>query len=77
MKTTDRRNFLRTSLTGLAGLASVPLLGGLAGCQQVPTHGESAAEPVARPGKVTVLPTTKLSDRVTLIGNAPGNVLAL
>jgi glyoxylase-like metal-dependent hydrolase (beta-lactamase superfamily II) len=78
MKTTDRRNFLRTSLTGLAGLASVPLLGGLAGCQQVPTHGETAAaEPVVRPGKTTVLPTTKLSDRITLIGNAPGNVLAL
>jgi cyclase len=78
MKTTDRRNFLRTSLTGLAGLASVPLLGGLVGCQQVPIHGETAAaEPVVRPGKTTVLPTTKLSDRITLIGNAPGNVLAL
>ncbi len=36
MKTTDRRSFLRGSLTGLAGLAAMPLLGGLTGCQQVP-----------------------------------------
>jgi cyclase len=79
MKTTDRRKFLQGSLTGLAGLVSVPLLGGLTGCQQVPTHaGESAAaEPVVRTGKATVLATTKLSDRVTLISDAPGNVLAL
>ena len=78
MKTTDRRRFLQGSLTGLAGLASVPLLGSLAGCQQVPTQGESAAAaPVARAGKAAALTTQKLTDRVTLISETPGNVLAL
>jgi len=71
---TDRRSFLRTSLTGLAGLASVPLLGGLTGCQQVPTRGEPA---VRATGKAPDLTTQKLADRVTLITDAPGNVLAL
>ena len=42
--TTDRRNFLQTSLSGLAALASVPLLGGgLTGCQQVPSREKPAA----------------------------------
>jgi cyclase len=74
MKTTDRRSFLHTSLTGLAGLASVPLLGGLTGCQQVPTAGEAAARTSVR---TSALPTTKLTDQITLISDAPGNVLAL
>jgi cyclase len=78
MKTTDRRSFLRDSVTGLAGLAAVPLLGGLGGCQQVPTRGESAAAgPTAPAGKGTALATQKLTDRVTLITDAPGNLLAL
>jgi cyclase len=72
MKTTDRRKFLQASLTGLAGLASVPLLGSLTACQQVPPRGESAAHATGK-----ALPTTKLADRVTLISDAPGNVLAL
>ena len=56
----------------------MPLLGSLAGCQQVPSQGETAAAaPLARAGKATALTTTKLSERVTLIGEAPGNVLAL
>lgn len=67
MKTIDRRNFLQTSLGGFAGLASVPLLSGLAGCQQLPSQTASA----------TALPTEKLSDRVMLITGAPGNVVAL
>lgn len=63
--TTDRRSFLQTSLTGLAALASVPLLGaGLEGCQQVPSRKNA-------------LPTEKLTERVTLITGAPGNVVAL
>jgi glyoxylase-like metal-dependent hydrolase (beta-lactamase superfamily II) len=79
MKTTDRRRFLQGSLTGLAGLASVPLLGSLSGCQQVPTRGEAAAAAPVAPAntKATVLATTKLTDGLTLITNAPGNVLAL
>src|SRR5688572_19132010 len=65
MKMTDRRSVLKAGLGGLAGLASVPLLGGLAGCQQIPSR------------QTTVLPKEKLTERVTLITGAPGNVIAL
>jgi cyclase len=75
MKTTDRRSFLQAGLTGLAGLASVPLLGGsLAGCAQTPSRpaaAGSATEPK------TALTTEKLTERVTLISGVPGNVLVL
>jgi len=70
MTTTNRRSFLQTSLSGLAGLASVPLLGGLEGCQQAPT----------RPGvaeRRAPLPIEKLTDRVSVVSGAPGNVVAL
>jgi cyclase len=73
MKTTDRRNFLQASLSGLAGLAAVPLLGSLSGCQQVPARGPAAQTG----GRTSVLPITKLSDRISIIGEAPGNVVAL
>jgi cyclase len=73
MKTTDRRNFLQASLSGIAGLASLPLLGSLSGCQQVPTREPAAATS----GRTGALPMTKLSDRITIIGEAPGNVVAL
>jgi glyoxylase-like metal-dependent hydrolase (beta-lactamase superfamily II) len=72
MKTTDRRSFLRTSLGGLAGLASVPLLGGLGGCQ----HVASPPSASATPGRTT-LQANKLTDRVSVIGGAPGNVVTL
>jgi cyclase len=68
--TTDRRSFLQGSLSGLAGLAAVPLLGGLAGCQQLPSKEPTTARKPA-------LSTEKLADRVTLITGAPGNVVAL
>jgi len=73
MKTTDRRSFLHASLSGLAGLASMPLLGGLAGCQQLPSR-QSTGSTNAR---TTSLSTEKLGDRITLITGAPGNVVAL
>ncbi|MGH8260624.1 MAG: MBL fold metallo-hydrolase, partial [Steroidobacteraceae bacterium] len=69
MTTTDRRSFLQASLGGLAGLASVPLLTGLEGCQQLPVR--PAAE------KVAALPSTKLGDRISVVTGAPGNVVAL
>ena len=78
MKMTDRRSFLQTSLTGLAGLASAPLLGGLAGCQQLPSQqpaGRQPAGPTA--ARRTALPAEKLTDRVSLISGAPGNAVAL
>jgi cyclase len=61
MKTTDRRGFL-------AGLMSVPLVGGLAACQQFPSQS-SARRPA--------LTAEKLTERVTLVSGAPGNVIAL
>jgi cyclase len=73
MKMTDRRNFLQASLSGLAGLAAVPLLGSLAGCQQVPTRDAAAGST----GRASALAMTRLSDRITLIDGAPGNVVAL
>ena len=69
MTTTDRRSFLQGSLSGLAGLASVPLLGELAGCQSLATR--PAAEQAA------ALPSQKLNDRIMVVSGAPGNVLAL
>ncbi len=70
MKTTDRRSFLQASLSGLAGVVSVPLLGGgLAGCQQLPsrqsagsTTGQTTGGTTARK---TALTTEKLADRLT------------
>ena len=73
MKTTDRRNFLQGSLTGFAGLASLPLWGSLAGCQTAPP-GTSAG---ASSASTTTLTTQKLTERITLIGGAPGNLVAL
>jgi cyclase len=64
--TGDRRGFLRASLRGLAVLASVPVLAGLDGCQTAP----------ATAGK-TAVTTEKLTERVTLVTGAPGNVVAL
>lgn len=61
MKTTDRRSFLQAGLGGIAGLA-------LAGCQQLPSQPT---------GRKTALTTEKLTERLTLIGGAPGNVVAL
>jgi cyclase len=66
MKMTDRRNFLQAGLGGLAGLA-------LAGCQGVPSPQAGAAGAA----RSTALPSEKLTERITLITGAPGNVLAL
>jgi glyoxylase-like metal-dependent hydrolase (beta-lactamase superfamily II) len=73
MNTTDRRSFLQTSLAGLAGLTSVPLLGGLAGCQQLssPRPTGSTSAPATAPS------IAKLGDRMSLISGVPGNVVAL
>jgi cyclase len=73
MKTTDRRSFLRAGVGGLAGLASVPLLGGLAGCQPTPTKPSTASSSARR----ATLTSEKLAERIALIGGAPGNVIAL
>jgi cyclase len=68
----DRRNFLKTSLQGIAGLTTLPVLGSLAGCQHLP--GDSSHEQTAR-GKA--LPITRVSERISVISDAPGNVTVL
>jgi glyoxylase-like metal-dependent hydrolase (beta-lactamase superfamily II) len=71
-----RREFLRTSLSGAAGLAAMPLLSGLGGCQTAPARpaGAQAGAPAARPG---ALATAKITERVSVISNTPGNVVVL
>jgi glyoxylase-like metal-dependent hydrolase (beta-lactamase superfamily II) len=74
MKMTNRRSFLQAGVTGLAGLASLPLLGGgLAGCAQTPTRAASGSSAAPKPP----LATEKLTERVTLVSGVPGNVIAL
>ena len=64
----DRREFLRSSL-GLAGLGGLPLLGGLAGCQQTPARASTP-----RAGAVS---RTPVAGRVSVIAGVPGNVTVL
>ena len=81
IKKQERRNILRAGIS----LASAPLLGGLVSCSgeqenpgaqsvQVAQETEIPQEVIQAP---SLLPTEPLSDRVILISNAPGNVLAL
>jgi cyclase len=64
----DRRDFL----TRLAGMGALPLLGGLAGCQQTPARSTSGqAQPAS------ALSTAKLTDRISVVSGAPGNVVVL
>lgn len=65
----DRRAFIRSSVGGLAGLGALPILGGLAGCQQAPTR---AATP--RAGAVS---RTAVAGKVSVIAGVPGNVIVL
>jgi glyoxylase-like metal-dependent hydrolase (beta-lactamase superfamily II) len=59
----DRRHFLKTSLGGLAVA--------LAGCQQNP------AQPKAAQAARMPMATEKITDRVSVISGAPGNVVLL
>ena len=78
MNKSDRRSFLQASLGGLAGLASVPLLGGgLAGCQLPAQQPNGRPVPGPTSERKTALATEKLTDRVSLITGTPGNAVAL
>lgn len=70
----DRRSFLQAAVGGLAGLASMPLLGGLSGCEHLSSQQPTAGSTTAR---TTALPTRQIADRISVIGGAPGNVVAL
>jgi cyclase len=70
----DRRKFLKDSLGGIAGLTALPLVGSLAGCAQGPTR-ESAAGTSVRRAKA--LPVTKVTERIRVVTEAPGNVVVL
>jgi glyoxylase-like metal-dependent hydrolase (beta-lactamase superfamily II) len=71
--THDRRHFLKTGLGGLAGLTALPLLGGLAGCQQNPARQPKDPQT----GRATALSTAKVAGRISVISGAPGNVVVL
>jgi cyclase len=77
MKTTDRRSFLQTSLGGFAGLASMPLLASLTGCQNVPTRQSGESTAAAAAPRTAPLPMAMLTDTVSVISDAPGNVVVL
>jgi cyclase len=67
MHTADRRSFLKTGAGALAGLAAIPVLGGLGGCQHVPGRSTASARPQ----------TQSLGGKVSVVSGVPGNVLVL
>lgn len=69
MQQRDRRNFLKTSAGALAGMAAMPMLGSLAGCQ-----GGAPARSSATPVR---LGTQSLGGNLSVINGAPGNVVVL
>lgn len=70
MHSTDRRKFLKGGIGTVAGLAAVPVLGGLAGCQSAPARTGARAAAT----RIEVQPVT---DRIRVIAGVPGNVVAL
>lgn len=68
MQPRDRRHFLKAGAGALAGVAAMPMLGSLAGCQTAP--GRTSSAPVK-------LGTQSLGDRLSVITGAPGNVVVL
>jgi len=71
----ERRTILRAG----AGLTCAPLLAGLAGCSQEPATRETGGSVTTAPAARTpeLLPVESIRDGVSIISNAPGNVLVL
>jgi cyclase len=65
----DRREFLRSSMSGLAGFGALPLVGALAGCQQSPARPS--------PTRTAAVSTTSVAGKVSVISGVPGNVAVL
>jgi cyclase len=72
MHSTNRRKFLKAGAGGLAGLASIPVLGGLTACQSAPSRDGSFARAV-RPK----IETASLGARISVISGVPGNVVLM
>jgi cyclase len=72
MKSFNRRHMLKAGV----GLASVPLVAGLGSCsrEEEPALNESNLAAAPEP---TLLPLTALTDTVSVISGAPGNILVL
>src|SRR5689334_6154863 len=75
----DRRSFLKA---GLAGVAAVPVLSNLAGCQTAPSRPAASASTAGTPAgsqaaRVGAMSTAKITERVSVISNTPGNVIVL
>lgn len=64
MHPTDRRIFLKNGLGALTGVASLPVLGSLGGCQSAPARAPRVA-----------LQTQVLGERVRVVSGVPGNVV--
>ena len=69
--TNDRRRFIKTGLGGLAGLTSLPLLGSLGGCQHAPARKAAGNASKAQVPATRNLPVAKVTDRVSVITDAP------
>jgi glyoxylase-like metal-dependent hydrolase (beta-lactamase superfamily II) len=67
--TSERRQFLKAGVGSVLGLGAMPLLGSLAGCQQNPAR--------PRAERAAPLAMSKVTDRISVISGAPGNVVAL
>jgi len=72
MKKYERRNILKVGL----GIASAPLLTGLAGCSSDEQSMETVAEAAPLP-EPTRLPVESIRNNVNIISGAPGNILTL
>lgn len=72
MQPSDRRKFLKTGVGGIIGLATMPVLGSLGGCQSQPARGGAVSA-----ATLAALETHTLSDRVRVITGVPGNVVVL
>jgi glyoxylase-like metal-dependent hydrolase (beta-lactamase superfamily II) len=72
-KMTKRRQILKTGIS----LASMPLLGSLVSCSKQQQSEQGADESTSTPQAAARLRTESLTETVTMVSGAPGNVLAL
>ncbi len=76
MQQSNKRNQRRQILKTGVSLASVPLLGSLVSCSREQEPGRTG-ESASTPQEAARLRTETLTETVTMVSGAPGNVLAL